>query len=100
MLESRNLHLGDRHLESALWLRFGQKILRQTVILFFKRLPGLGSAPGIFWFHLFSHSITLPLRHSGSPTNGYFIVPNWKPFTYTIDINLSVYHEQSWTWRN
>jgi hypothetical protein len=35
--------------------------------LLFKRLPGLGSEPGIFWFHLFSHSITLPLSHSGSP---------------------------------
>jgi hypothetical protein len=25
---------------------------------FVKRLPGLGSEPGIFWFSLFSHSIT------------------------------------------
>jgi hypothetical protein len=27
---------------------------------------GLGSEPGIFWFRLFSHSITLLLSHSGS----------------------------------
>jgi hypothetical protein len=31
------------------------------------RWPGLVSEPGIFWFRLFSHSITLPLNHSGSP---------------------------------
>jgi hypothetical protein len=29
-------------------------------------LPWLGSEPGIFWFRLFSHSIFLPLSHSGS----------------------------------
>jgi hypothetical protein len=33
----------------------------------FLMLPALGSEPGIFWFHLFSHSITLPLSHSGLP---------------------------------
>jgi hypothetical protein len=33
----------------------------------FIRLPGMGSKPGIFWFRLFSHSITLLLSHSGSP---------------------------------
>jgi hypothetical protein len=27
-----------------------------------------GSEPGIFWFRLFSHSITLPMGHSGSST--------------------------------
>jgi hypothetical protein len=31
---------------------------------------GLGSKPGIFRFCLFSHSITLPLSHSGSPKSG------------------------------
>jgi hypothetical protein len=34
---------------------------------------GLGSKPGIFWFRLFSHSITLQLSHS-SPHHFKFIV--------------------------
>jgi hypothetical protein len=34
-----------------------------------KRLPALGSEPGIFCFCLFSHSIPLPLSHSGSQKN-------------------------------
>jgi hypothetical protein len=33
-----------------------------------KRLPMLRSEPGIFYFRLFSHSITLPPSHSGSPS--------------------------------
>jgi hypothetical protein len=32
----------------------------------FLRLPLLGSEPGIFYYFLFSHSITVPLNHSGS----------------------------------
>jgi hypothetical protein len=36
---------------------------------FKKRLPGLGSEPGIFCFHSFSHSTTLRLSHSDSPNN-------------------------------
>jgi hypothetical protein len=42
----------------------------QGRFLFF-RLPGLGCEPGIFCFCLFSHSITLPLSHSGSPISRF-----------------------------
>jgi hypothetical protein len=45
---------------------------------FQKRLPGLGSEPGIFQSHLFSDSITLPLSHSGSPILRNFILGSEK----------------------
>jgi hypothetical protein len=39
----------------------------KVLFLFFQAARArLGSEPGIFWFHLFSHSITLPLSHRGS----------------------------------
>jgi hypothetical protein len=41
---------------------------------FLKGCPGwLGSEPGIFWFNLFSLSITLPLSHSVSPTEAWLL---------------------------
>jgi hypothetical protein len=40
---------------------------RMRLSKIFLRCPGWGSEPGICWFHFFSHSITLPLSHSGSP---------------------------------
>jgi hypothetical protein len=46
------------------------------VVIFFKGLPGLGKEPGIFCFHLFSHSTTLPLGHSGSPFCNFVIAMN------------------------
>jgi hypothetical protein len=58
-------------------------------------LPGgLGSEPGIFWFCLFSHSIALPLSHSGSPIHNILILcttriystgPNWG-FNWTLGV--------------
>jgi hypothetical protein len=39
----------------------------------FKGCPGWGANTGSFDFVLFSHSITLPLSHSGSPTNTFFV---------------------------
>jgi hypothetical protein len=44
-----------------------QPVEDPSKVFFKKRLPGLGSEPGIFCFRLFSLSITLPLSHSGSP---------------------------------
>jgi hypothetical protein len=38
--------------------KYWQVPLENTTKYFFKRLNGLGSEPGIFLFHLFSHSIT------------------------------------------
>jgi hypothetical protein len=38
----------------------------------FLKVARAGSEPGIFWFRLFSHSVTLPLSHSGSPAVALF----------------------------
>jgi hypothetical protein len=41
---------------------------------FFKVCPGWGANPGIFLFHLFSHAVTLPPCHSGSPNCNKIVV--------------------------
>jgi hypothetical protein len=38
-----------------------KSLLFEKLSVFYKRLPGLGNEPGIFWFCLFSHSIIVPL---------------------------------------
>jgi hypothetical protein len=47
-----------------LWPLSGEKM--ELFWSFFK-VAQAGSEPWFFWFHLFSHSIILPLSHSGSP---------------------------------
>jgi hypothetical protein len=59
---------------------------------------GLGSKPGIFLFHLFSHSITLPLSHSGSPKRKWAkFVMNISLAGFTEIINVPYVDSKRWT---